>query len=196
MPKEREVRKETLHLYCTDPRDGVAKFQFCAPKRAGSMVLVGEPRNHLGNLTVKVDQKAKAFHERLELGVVINDDLILECQARSLIVGNEDRLEIHNLEFGLAFPGREKIDLSKDDFSETEAASTEQLSLGALSLRANVADSTDLRLIPGEYLYEYDPNYFDDRRNPPKCQVHEKLYYGLCSVCKRASNDPLCHCRV
>ena len=104
MPKEGEVRSETFHLYCTDPRDGVAKFQMCAPRRAGSMVLPSEPRTHLENVTIKVDSKARAFRERLELDVRIDDNLILEAHARSLNVKDEDRRQIHNLEFGLRFP--------------------------------------------------------------------------------------------
>ena len=104
MPKEGEVQRQPFHLYCTDPRDGVAKFQICTPKRAGERVLPNDPRTHLENLTVKVDREARAFRERLELDMQINDDLILQVHARSLNAKDEDRREIHNLEFGLAFP--------------------------------------------------------------------------------------------
>ena len=71
MPKEGEVQRETFHLYCTDPRDGVAKFQFFAPAKSGRSILPNDPRNYLGNLTVKVDSKAKIYRERLELDIGI-----------------------------------------------------------------------------------------------------------------------------
>lgn len=194
LPKEGEVQKETFHLYCTDPRDGVAKFQICVPKRAGRTVISGDPRTHLENLVVKVDQKARPFHERLELDVQINDNLILQAHARSLNFKDEDRGEIHNLEFGLVFPSGQHIDGTEEDSGETENARTELTPQGALSLRANVADRVDPQLVPGEHLYMYDPNYFDTRRSPPEYQVVEKLYYQPCSLCGRASNDPLCRC--
>ena len=85
MPHEGEIRNEMFHLYCTDPRDGFAKFQISAPKRAGS-VMPSEPRTHLENMTVKVDSEARAFQERLELDISINDDLILKAHARSLML--------------------------------------------------------------------------------------------------------------
>jgi actin-like ATPase involved in cell morphogenesis len=192
MPKEGEVRRETFHLYCTDPRDGLAKFQICAPKRPGRSVLPGEPRTDLENLTVKVDAKARAFRERLELDVRINDDLILEAHARSINLKDEDRREIHSLEFGLSFPtssagGGEEID---DELPPAD----DPFEKGALSLRANIADRNDPSLVPGELLYQYDPYYFDVRSNPPEYQDLERLYYEPCLFCGLASNDPLCAC--
>jgi actin-like ATPase involved in cell morphogenesis len=192
MPREGEVQKESFHLYCTDPRDGVAKFQLCAPKRAGDSVLPSEPRTHLENLTVKVDSMAKAFHERLELDVRINDDLILEAYARSLNRGDQDRREIHNLEFGLALPAT--YAKGRQEESHSENPRPEAVTPGSISLRANVADRVDLSLVPGEYLYQYDPHYFDQRRDPPPYQDFERLYYKPCALCGRPSNDPACNC--
>lgn len=194
MPKESEVQRETYHLYCTDPRDGVAKFQICTPKRAGASVLPSDPRTHLEHVTVKVDGKARAFQERLELDVRINDDLILDAHARSLNLKDEDRREIHNLVFGLRFPAEAQANGSSDKEKEEAPASGGHRQIGALSVRANVADRVDLSLVPGEFLYQYDPFYFDVRRNPPERQVLEKLYYQPCSLCGRASNDPACQC--
>ncbi len=182
MPKETEVLSETFHLYCTDPRDSVAKFQICVPKRVGSSVLPSDPRTHLENVTVKVDAKAQAFQERLELDVRINDDLILEVHARSLNLKDDDRREIHNLEFGLRFPADTKATKPNEDPKEAEQLPSVQIkretplpTLGTLSVRANVADRVSPLLVPGEFLYEYDPEYFDVRRYPPEHQVYEKL---------------------
>lgn len=196
MPEEGEVSTDSFHLYCTDPRDGVAKFQICAPKRAGNAVLPNEPRTNLAIATVKVDKEARAFQERLELDVQINDDLILEAYARSLNFKDYDRREVHNLEFGLRFPPGTRSTESSDNPDQTEELQEDKPSLGALSVRANIADREDLSLVPGEFLYQYDPNYFDRRRSPPEHQDREKLYYQPCSLCGRASNDPACQCSV
>lgn len=195
MPKEGDVQRQTFHLYCTDPRDGVAKFEICAPQRAGKSVLPNEPRVHLENLSVKVDSKAAPFRERLELDVRITDDLILEAHARSLDVGDTDLREVHNLEFGLAFPVAEPLGNSgEDDSTPKIGLKTAPRAKGTLSVRANVADSDDLRLVPGEYLYTLRPHYFDRRNDPPEVQVRERLYYEPCVGCGRASSDPLCRC--
>ena len=194
MPKEGEVQKDTFHLYCTDPRDGVAKFQICAPKRSGPMVLPGEPRSHLENLTVKVDAKARAFRERLELDVKINDDLVLELDARSLNRKDRDTREVHNLEFGLKFPSPSQPKDAEYASTKEDVQAEEKSSLGTLSIRSNIANSKDKSLVPGEFLHTYDPQYFDGRHNPPQFQVDEYLYYQPCSICKRASNDPACQC--
>ncbi|MBI4692736.1 MAG: Hsp70 family protein [Gammaproteobacteria bacterium] len=192
MPKEGEVQRATFHLYCTDPRDGVAKFQICSPKRAGRSVLPGEPRAHLETVTVEVDANTRPFRERLELDVSINDDLILEAHARSLNLKDQDRREIHNLEFGLAFPNSSAA--GGNEIDDGHSPIGEPRERGGLSLRANVADLNDQSLVPGELLYQYDPHYFDVRREPPEHQVQEMLYYEPCSICRRASNDPLCRC--
>lgn len=241
MPKEGEVRLETVHLYCTDPRDGVAKVQLCVPTQHGRGVLRGQPRIPLETLAVKVDRRARPFRERVELDLRINDDLILEAHARSLEVKDEDRREIHDLEFGLSFPivgkggagvktlpnGEPGVDrpqsgdglglrsddsvssTAKDDPREYKLRLMAQekdragasgpdrssQSFGGLSIRANTADRKDMRLVPGELLYSYDPFYFDTRLRPPADQVHERLYYESCANCERASSDPLCRCR-
>lgn len=194
MPKEKEVQSQSFHLYCTDPRDGVAKFQICTPKRAGESVLPNDERTPLENLTVRVDQRAHAFRERLELDIQIDDDLILQAHARSLNAQDQNQREIHNLEFGLAFPAGPRPSDSIGDSKASEPMPEEKALPGSLTIRANVADHKDLSLVPGEYLAEYDPHYFDVRRSPPEEQVYEKLYYQACAICGRASNDPLCLC--
>ena len=194
MPKEGEVQADTFHLYCTDPRDGVAKFQLCAPLRAGPTMLPSEPRTPLETLTVKVDAQAHAFRERLELDVRVNEDLILEAHARSVNLKGEDYREVHNLEFGLRFPTDTQTTDPGAGFIDGEDPSCLPPTPGAISIRANVAAGKDNSLVPGEFLYEYDPNYFDVRHNPPKHQVRERLYYEPCSLCGRASSDPACQC--
>ncbi len=194
MPKEGEVRNELFHLYCTDPRDGIAKFQICAPGRAGNSVLPSEPRTCLENVTIKVDSKAKAFQERLELDVQVDDNLILKAHARSLNLKDDDWREIHNLEFGLRFPPTLQDGAGGEGREEEGRGQNPAHTKGGLSVRSNVSDRADPSLVPGEFLYQYDPHYFDVRRHPPKHQVKERLYYEPCSICGRASNDPACKC--
>lgn len=202
MPREGEVRApDSFHLYCTDPRDGVAKFQFCSPMKPGPNVLRGEPRAYLENITAKVDSKAHAFMERLELDVRIDENLIVDCHARSL--RDEDRCEIHDLEFGLKFPDEDGAISPDGDFAESvdsEDESTTPDQVSGISVRANVSDREDDSLVPGEFLAQYNGEYmgkrgyFDTRNNPPRYQVEEKLYYEPCVMCGLAANHPACKC--
>ena len=196
MPKEGEIQHHTFHLYCTDPRDGIAKFRICTPRRPGASVLTNEPRIHMQNVTIGVDDKARAFHERLELEIRINDDLILVAHARSLNCGDEDTGEVHDLEFGLRLPVATPNPISGVSGGEEVPSPRSDATgrMGSVSVRNNLSTHDDPSLVPGEFLYEYDPHYFDTRRDPPDHQVFEKLYYQPCSLCGKASNDPACKC--
>lgn len=186
---------EDFHLYCTDPRDGKAKFQICAPTRAGRKVRPNEPRTCLETMTVNVDAKAQIFQERLELTVQVDENLILHAHARSTNSKDEDACEIHNLEFGLRLKSieGEPNEYNEDDPPE-DGEHRRNPALGTLTVRANVTNVRKRAKIPGEYLYQLEPGYFDTRFNPPEEQNLEKLYYQPCSVCGRASNDPACRC--
>ncbi len=195
MPNEGEVQLEQFHLYCVDPRDGYAKFQLCAPLRPGKKVLPNDRRTPLVNLVVKVDDKADPFNERMELDIEIDDNLILHAKARSLNKKDMAEAEIHNLEFGLSFPlGISEIDGIDDSFDNViDNLSREP---GSLVFRSNIASQKNKLSVPGELLYQSNPEYFDTRLNPPQIQVDERLYYEPCAFCKRASNDPLCKCET
>lgn len=193
MPRRDEVQHSEYHLYCTDPRDGVAKFQLCMPKRIGSVSVV-EPRMDLGILTVAVDATTRPFRERLELDVTVDEDLILRAHARSLLKRDEDVNEFHNLEFGLEIaraavaPGETpSTNRSPEDVADSDPK-------GALCVRSNVATTQDKSLVPGEYLYSYDPGALDRRASPAQVQIDEYLYYQPCANCGRAASDPACRC--
>ena len=196
MPQGRTMTPpEDFHLYCTDPRDGKAKFQICAPTRAGRNVRPNEPRTCLETMTVKVDAKARIFQERLELTVQVDENLMLHAHARSVNSKDEDECEIHNLEFGLRLKTAER---GPSEYNEEEPAEDEEYgrntTFGTLTVRANVTNVQDRKKVPGEYLYQIEPGYFDRRLSPPEEQNLEKLYYQPCSICGRASNDPACRC--
>ena len=193
MPTEGEIQSDQFHLYCVDPRDAHAKFQLCVPVRPGERVLPNDRRNHVANLIIAVDPKARPFQERLELDVKMDDNLILKAQARSLNMKDMAEAEVHNLEFGLKISaGQSSLENENNDdqISEQETQSTP----GSLVFRSNIVSRKDNSLVPGELLKSYDAEYFDVRNNPPKFQVEEALYYQSCSLCGRASNDPLCKC--
>ena len=193
MPREGDVQKNPFHLYCTDPRDGVAKFQICSPKRAGEAVLPNDPRTNLEIVTVAVDHKAQPFQERLELDIEIDDDLVLRAHARSLNARDQDQREIHNLEFGIVLP----TDAPTRTRKMPGTMLPEKTEPGALTVRANVANRKDPRLIPGELLHGCEPHHFGDTiHHPSREQDDERLYYEPCANanCRRASNDPLCQC--
>jgi hypothetical protein len=148
----------------------------------------------LHNLAIKVDAKARAFQERLELDVKIDDNLILTAEARSLNVRDLGRCEIHDLEFALGLPGDSGVPVTTQRGDVDDRKLDEGSDIGALTIRTNIADRVDESLVPGEFLYQYNPRYFDTRFDPPELQVKERLYYEPCAVCRRASNDPACRC--
>ncbi len=193
MPIEGELRKERFTLYCVDPTDGHAKFQLVAPHRAGPNVMPNDRRRVLQSVVVKVDSKAKRLFERLNLHVSIDENLILHAKAKSLNQCDSDEVEVHDLEFALALPSGKRawLDSSETADSAEDDTSHEE---GDLVMRSNVADSEDKGLVPGEVLYEFESQYFEERNYPPKIQNLERLYYKPCAYCGRSSNDPLCRC--
>lgn len=193
MPREGMLEKESFNMYCTDPRDGVAKFQISCPLKTGKAVLATEPRTVLDNLSVKVHREAKPFFERLQLEVTIDDNLILKVSAFSSMARDKDVVDIHNIEFGLELPSAD--DGSSTNGLELSIPRTEtRQAAGSISLRPNISHTEDKALVPGELMQEIDKVYMDVRRNPPQRQIDESLYYAPCSICKRPYNDPTCTC--
>lgn len=201
MPRGGDVSVvDTMDLYCVDPRDATAKFQFGTPKRPGAVSGM-EERNNLDVITVKVDSRARPFQERIRLDVEMDDDLILKLKATSLNIMDSAECEIHNLEFGLALPGEDDggEELSEDSFGRADG---EEPARTTLRFRANVAprrDPPDMALVPGEILSDWKPEYFDVRRSGAMAatdiQRDENMYYRPCSICGRRANACECHLR-
>ena len=196
MPGEGKTSSSNFHLYCTDPRDGQAKFEILTPRSAGYPVLPGEPRSILGTMAVTVDRKARAFQERIELQVSINDDLILEATAKSMNMNYRAQCEIHNLEFGLQLPATPTQPPHLAPPKVDDSTLAEPTEKGTLSIRSNLSNKIDNSLIPGELFYAENSQQFDPRfRNgATKLQVDEHLYYAPCSICGLSSNSPGCKC--
>lgn len=184
MPREGQVQRQQLSMYCVDPRDGIANFQICAPKRTGRHVQVNDERDVLSVLSVGVDSGAQPLRERILLDVAIDQDLVLKVGVRSSVAQCSDDVEIHSLEFGLALPNVGKDDEGLLD-EEKETTTLRKTVKGSITLRSNVSNmNSDFTLVPGELMRQIDPYYFDLRRSPPAIQDYEKLYYQPCSYCR------------
>jgi molecular chaperone DnaK len=187
MPREGEVQSlpEPLTLYCCDPTDGVAKFQLTAPRRTGRNVQVTDERSLLGLLAVEVDSRQRPLLERLLLDVAIDENLVLSATASSTIAGKSDSMEFHNLEFGLHVGSAPPPDGDKKLDDQKPAASGAR-EVGAIQVRSNIAThARDLRSVPGEILYRWNPHYFEFRNAPPQEQDFEKVMYQPCSACQK-----------
>jgi molecular chaperone DnaK len=195
MPSEGQTRRQHIHLYCTDPTDGIAKVSLYTPQRVTARPQPAEPRAALGHLTVQVDPRAQPFTERLELEAVIDDDLILHVSATSADVGDKAHSWFHNLEFGLNVPGGVRSGGGDPAPTVPKAHGREP---GTLSIRANVTSVKDQALVPGEVLYRFNRFAFEKRNTrqdrATAAQIREYLYYTPCAVCGRRSSDPDCHC--
>ena len=198
MPREGSVqRTERLNLYCTDPRDGVAKIQLEVPaRRHGRHVQPSDQRNSLACLSVKVDEKSNRLFERIELDMRVDENLILQVEACSTVASDQDATEIHNLEFGLNLGGLIDADgLPEGLTSKKPEGRSYSDPKGAVLLRSNLALREDKSMVPGEYLYEVQKGTPYTREPLTPMQDEEQVYYAPCSGCGRRSNDPLCNCR-
>jgi hypothetical protein len=176
LPLEGTEISQSLSMYCVDPRDQKAKFLIARnrwPGREGS----ADPRLPYGCLTVRVDPTAMPLTERLKLAIRIDHDCIAHVSAQSLLVGDYDSLEIQDLEFGLALPGRGNRRADGDDQDQIAEPWRGQLPpAGAVRVRGNVVNSAyAFDLVPGEIA------------NPLRTarQHDEKMYYKLCTHCDK-----------
>jgi hypothetical protein len=100
LPVRGEQLPYRFGLHCVDPRDGFARFRLMRPVRPGPPQPT-DPRLDYDTLLLPVDPGAHPLSERLELEVIIDEDLIVKARARSAQTGEVDEREIHELEFGL-----------------------------------------------------------------------------------------------
>jgi molecular chaperone DnaK (HSP70) len=206
LPEEGLVIEEKASFYSVDPTDGFAKFQICCAESAGN-VMAADPRKTYGdgNLTLRIDDKARPFFERLSVRATIDDNLILNVEASSDLNKNEkDMVEIHDLEFCVSFPHINKK--NSHDFHDENLKKNIKFPIGAVTIRSNILRTDEFHhnrhenekirnsYVPGEVLYKFNQEYFNTFNNPPKLQVEEKLYYQPCAICKRKINDPACKC--
>jgi len=196
MPMGGEVKSERVHLFCADPTDGIAKFPIATPTRLAAHPQASAHRTSLGIVTIKVDETAPPLHERLELEVVLDDDLVLSLTASSSQRQDEATSQYYDLEFGLGLPNGAGPRGDQDPKESDEAGV--RLAPG-LVVRANVTRDKDLSAVPGDVLYKHNSSAFARHlENRPggatHSQVLERLYYQPCSGCGRVWGDPKCRC--
>jgi molecular chaperone DnaK (HSP70) len=100
LPTEGRSHVQPFGMYCVDPRDGFARFQFARPRWPGRAQKTDDRISH-GTLVVGVDPSAEPLLERLEMKVEIDHDLVVSVDVASSLFGDTDRFEIHDLEFGI-----------------------------------------------------------------------------------------------
>ena len=96
-----ELGRRTFTSTARTRATGKRNSRFARRGQREDNVRPNEPRTCLETMTVTVDAEAGVFQERLELEVRMDENLILHAHARSLNRQDDDRCEIHNLEFGL-----------------------------------------------------------------------------------------------
>lgn len=194
----------TYSLYCVDPSDGVVYLNFVTPSNIyNRQPMPNDPRKDLGLVTLPIDKNARLFEERISLEVRVDQNLIFSAIATAGNSKQSTSYDIFDLDFSLDLPlhffssqNTEDTDCRKDDLDNNSSLKTN------LIIRSNVANSyahdgldlKDKKLVPGEVLYKYEPEYFDTRNDPPALQIREKLYYEKCSVCGLNSNHAQCTC--
>lgn len=175
--------------YCTDPRDGVAKFQLARPLKAG-YVGPSDPRKPYVVLQVKVSPTTPPLAERLELEVSIDHDYVAHVSARSSLMNDCTSREIHDLEFALSVPlPMQDLKYSngdKDDNLSNTKDGNKKRALGNIQIKTNVTGSKDWGKVPGDLVIQYHPRWFDTGvNNASKFQRAEYDVYQPCAVCKR-----------
>ena len=184
LPQEGTQVRRKISLYCVDPRDGFAKLQVARPRWPGQGQSVDD-RLPYACLCVDVDPNSQPLQERLELELAIDDNLIANVGLRSMLSDNYERVEIHDLEFGLGVVegsegggGR-----SEDRGGDTVGGGAigQQRSPGDVRIRGNLAErADDWRGVPGEIVGDYPQGHTLSRR-----QLEEKMYYSTCVECRR-----------
>lgn len=104
LPLENESLRHDLGMYCVDPRDGYAKFHFARPEWPNRTQL-SDPRLPYATMLIGVDATAMPLRERLEVEVTIDQDLVAVISTRSALFDDQQKVEIHDLEFGLRVGG-------------------------------------------------------------------------------------------
>lgn len=199
MPDEGDHKRRRFQLYCADPRDGHAKIEFCTPTRPIRHPQRSDPREDLAHFVIDVDATAQPFRERIDLDITIDDNLVLRAQAFAAESRSTGASELHDLEFALAMPAPEPMPSSANGSdhrppADVTGSSGGHLPRGGVVTRANVADTVDDELVPGELLYTYKHYNFRRGGEATQIQQEERLYYEPCAVCKRSWSNPNCRC--
>lgn len=203
MPTAGREWRNRVHLFCADPTDGTAKFPFVSPTELLEHPQASSRRTTMGIVSIAVDPKARPLSERLELDVIIDDNLVLVVEARAAQADDRRRSEYYDLEFGLGLGESGRQEGAPDETLHGEGAMQDNPSQkppdSGIAIRANLVDDERLQsAIPGDVLYLHNRNAFSPPPMPGPLatdeQKHEHLYYQPCSVCKRPWGHSDCQC--
>jgi molecular chaperone DnaK (HSP70) len=198
LPVENEtIAADNRRFFCIDPRDGMATFEFAKPRKVGLLQPTDE-RATLSSLNLPVDPGARPFLERLELQVQIDHDYVAHVSLRSKLRGKAVEAEFHELDFGLALPTNEADTETPDEEGETGQGGGEQemnqqqegehtsTHRPKIALRSNISDIEKWRLVPGDIVKTWKPNFLiKDSKEPTDLQREEEMYYTKCVYCHR-----------
>lgn len=185
-------------LFCADPRNGVAVFEFAKPRDIG-WVDPGTPRITLCVARLPVDPNARPLVERLECSLQIDQDYVITVVLRSTSLKQEIRAEFHDLDFGLTL----RAGTTADDDDEnpgggrrkgtatiitTERSNVTRRTNIAINLDGGARAHDDLwRLVPGDIVTQWQPNHFDNRAPTASDRQNiERWYYVPCPRCGRS----------
>ena len=184
LPQEGTQIQQKIALYCVDPRDGFAKVQIARPRWPGQGTSLDDMLPY-ACLCVDVDPNSQPFQERLELEIVIDDNLIANVGVRSMLSDNYKAMEIHDLEFGLGVTegwgdgGGGSVGVDGNTIGG--GGIRQPRTPGEVKIRGNVAETKDdWGGVPGEIVGYYRRGHTLSRR-----QRDEKMYYSHCVGCGR-----------
>ena len=149
LPKRGESIKSKQSMYCTDPRDGKALFDFKRPAVPGKSG-IADPRDSYGVLSIEVNPEFPPFEERIEVQVTIDENLIANVNGIGLDWGKNNSIEYYDLEFALKVSG---VQAGTKSIKKRITLSNVKGIRQGLIIRANVTEeSKNWSLVPGELL--------------------------------------------
>ena len=200
LPIERitPFQRENNSLFCVDPRNGVAIFEFAKPAKIGH-VDPGDPRVTLAVARLPVDPKARPLIERLNCTLQIDQDYVVTVILRSSAFGGEERVEFHDLDFGLALPipgdgenvgidaggNAKRVSGSATAIANAKSNVTRRTNV-AINLNGDRAIGELWRLVPGDIVATWQPHHFDNRAETASSRQNvERWFYEPCVRCRR-----------
>lgn len=190
LPTEGDQIEQKMSLYCVDPRDGKAKFQFSRPKWPDRESSVDARLPYI-NIAIPVDPFAQPLFERLEVSVSIDHDLIAGVHAQSTLSNQSQKAEIHDLEFGLSLEkpfseGKHGLPHAQELIADKpeDVVHARAHKPGDIRVRSNLAPTSHAwHLLPGEIVNSANMYMLPHQLTPR--QKDEKMYYVRCHDCKR-----------
>lgn len=178
-------------FYCTDPRDGIAVFQFARPVKP-DQVGAGDLRQPYGVLRFPVSTVYPPFAEKLDIEIIIDHDYVLKVNVGSSVRPEQARAEceIYDLEFALSIPGADRK--VRVDSGGGRAAPASKLSspnsVSNVQVKTNVYNEKDAwGMVPGDLVETYRERWFDPQsNNPSAAQRAEKDAHNHCAICRRS----------